>query len=383
MSSPLRLGISTCPNDTFTFHALLTQAVDRRGLQLEIELADIEELNGRLLAAELDVVKASFAAALAADDGWGVLPVGSALGFGNGPLLLAGPAAEAAAPSAHSRVLCPGEHTTATLLYRLFHRCAAEPEQVLFSRILPELAAGRAEFGVCIHEGRFTYEGHGLKKVEDLGERWERETGAPLPLGGLLARKELDPQLLRRLSASIADSLGHALAHPEEALSTMRRYAQEASDEVLAAHVELYENAFTRDLGVSGRRALALLARRAAEAGLVPEGAAPLDVVGARRLFHVVPAPAWRAFAGEVWESDSLSREGFLHLSYADQLADTLAAHFPGDGEVILLEVDPELLGDALVLEPSRGGALFPHLYGPLPRAAILREVPGTESHTV
>jgi 1,4-dihydroxy-6-naphthoate synthase len=149
----LRFGISPCPNDTFAFHGLLTGASDRHGLDLEIVLCDVQELNERLALGELDAGKASFAQALRLTRDFGVLPVGAAVGFGVGPLLIAkGPRPP---PDAKSRVLGPGEGTTATLLLRLFHPQVKQIVQVNFARIMPAVASGAADFGVVIHEGRF------------------------------------------------------------------------------------------------------------------------------------------------------------------------------------------------------------------------------------
>ena len=270
MSRALRLGISPCPNDTFAFHGLLSGAVRAEGLELAIELADVEALNRALLAGRLDAAKVSFAAALEAGPRWVVLAAGSALGFGVGPLLLAAPV-RGAAGERPPRVLCPGEHTTATLLYRLLHPGQGELEQVVFSEILPRLAAGSADLGVCIHEGRFTYERHGLTCVEDLGATWEALTGGPLPLGGIAARAELGRTTHEALAAAIRASLEHARADPAGALATMRAHARELDDDVLRRHVELYVNAWTVDLGDVGRRALGELAARAHAAGLVPD----------------------------------------------------------------------------------------------------------------
>lgn len=278
MTRPLRIGLSTCPNDTYLFHGLLTEQVDRRGLDLTFELLDIEELNEGLAAGRFDVAKGSFAFALDHTDTFGVLPTGSALGFGNGPLLLA--AADAPqAPEPGARVLCPGVHTTAHLLYRLFHG-QGDVDQVVFHEILPALVREEAAFGVCIHEGRFTYADQGLRCVEDLGERWERETGAPLPLGGLFARRSLHPDTLRAVQAIVRDSLAVGDRDPVAARPTMRAHAQELDDAVLDRHVELYVNDHTRELGAEGERALRVLGERARAAGLVPADAPPLEVVG-------------------------------------------------------------------------------------------------------
>ncbi|MBM3955628.1 MAG: hypothetical protein FJ309_13610 [Planctomycetes bacterium] len=267
MSHPIRLAISTCPNDTFAFHGLMSRTVDWRGLDFAVELHDIEHLNRRVLAGDFDVSKVSFAAALVAADRLVVLPSGSALGFGVGPLLLA--ARPGTAPSDPARLtLCPGTLTTATLLFSLFHAGSSRVEQVVFSEIMPRLRAGTADFGVCIHEGRFTWQDQGLSLVEDLGERWERETTSPLPLGGIVADRRLPAATIATVQEVIHDSLRQALADPAAALPTMRRHAQEYDDRVLMQHVETYVNGWTIDLGPTGRRALETLADRAAEVGL-------------------------------------------------------------------------------------------------------------------
>jgi len=281
----LRLGISTCPNDTFAFHSLLTGSITLPSADLQIELMDVQELNEGLLRGDFDVAKGSFHAALHLSDRYGVLPSGAALGFGVGPLLLAsgegsnpatGRFAGGGEGSPQPRILCPGRWTTATLLYRLFYPQIGEMQQVLFSEIIPALQRGDADFGVCIHEGRFTYHEYGLSCVEDLGTRWEQETGQPLPLGGILCRLDLDPTLIEEIQAAIARSLKFSLSHPQETLGTMRRYAQEFSDEVLFSHVQLYVNRWTEELGSQGTGALRTLHQRAREAGVVPAAQPPL-----------------------------------------------------------------------------------------------------------
>jgi 1,4-dihydroxy-6-naphthoate synthase len=275
VSRTIRLGISTCPNDTFAFHGLLTRAVDWRGLAFTVELLDIEQLNERMLRDEFDVCKVSFAAALDMAERIVVLPSGSALGFGVGPLVLA--AREGTRPAdAGQLTLCPGRHTTATLLFSLFHSGTTRVEQAVFSAIMPRLVAGTADFGVCIHEGRFTWQAHGLHLVEDLGTRWEAETKTPLPLGGIVAARRLPADVIAATQGVIHDSLACARANPAAALPTMRAHAQEFADDVLMQHVELYVNDWTLDLGPVGRRALASLSARAAEIGL--GSAAPLEV---------------------------------------------------------------------------------------------------------
>ena len=272
MSRTIRLGISTCPNDTFAFHGLLTRSVDWRGLDFTVELLDIEQLNERMLRDDFDVCKVSFAAALGMTERIVVLPSGSALGFGVGPLLLA---ARPGTRPADTRqlTLCPGRHTTAALLFDLFHPGTTRVEQTVFSAIMPRLAAGAADFGVCIHEGRFTWQTQGLHLVEDLGTRWETETESPLPLGGIVAARRLPGDVIAAVQSVIHDSLAFALADRAAALPTMREHAQEFADDVLMQHVDLYVNDWTLDLGAIGRRAIDALSARAAAIGIGGQGA--------------------------------------------------------------------------------------------------------------
>ena len=257
----LLVGLSTCPNDTFLFHGLLTGQVDTRGLRLEFVLDDVQALNERMGPGGIDVTKASFAAGLRHAADYGVLRVGAALGFGVGPVLLGRPGLQ----GPPRRVLAPGEGTTATLLLRRLRPdlCGGpagggdvELRQVRFDAIMPALLAGEADAGVCIHEARFTYADQGLTLLEDLGASWEAATGRPVPLGGLFARHDLGPDVHAALDASLADSLALARRDPPATLPTMRSWAQELDDDVLWGHVELYVNERTADLGAEGRAAL-------------------------------------------------------------------------------------------------------------------------------
>ena len=286
MAQPIHLGISTCPNDTYAFAGILLGAVDTEGLAFEIELLDIAELNQRVCVGDFDVAKVSFSAALGLTDEAVVLPVGAALGYGVGPLLLA--ARPGVAPDrfdggsergAPPRVLCPGPSTTATMLYRMFYPQGPEPQHVVFSEIMPALAERRADFGVCIHEGRFTWESQGLHRVEDLGERWERTTGCPLPLGGIVARRRLG-DVLDPVVRAIARSLAFADGHRAQALAVMKTHAQEMADSVIWGHVELYVNQGTRNLGPDGEAALKTLHRIAHSSGFLRQDAPPLTVWG-------------------------------------------------------------------------------------------------------
>jgi 1,4-dihydroxy-6-naphthoate synthase len=264
----IRIGISTCPNDTYAFHALLEGAIEHPGIHFEFQLLDIQDLNQQLFADAFDVAKASFHAAILLADRMVVLQSGSALGFGVGPLLLASKP-NSKPTDAGQLTLCPGEHTTAHLLWKLFYSETARVEQVVFSDVMPTLTAGDADFGVCIHEGRFTYADQGLYLVEDLGSRWERETQSPLPLGGILADRRLSQATLGKVSRAIRDSIRYAHANPGEALRSMRRYAQEFDDQTLLQHVELYVNDWTLELGEKGETALHKLSEMAERVGIL------------------------------------------------------------------------------------------------------------------
>lgn len=376
MTDRLAVGISTCPNDTFAFHGLLTGAVRPDGFDVDLALGDVEEWNARLDDGSIDVAKGSFSLAVERSCDFVVLGAGSALGFGVGPVLLARP--DAPPLDERARVLAPGRRTTANLLLRLLHPELPPAGQVVFSDIMPALASGDADYGVCIHEGRFTYEAAGLVLAEDLGASWERRARSPLPLGGILARRAVGDARIAALSSAVRRSIDHARAHPRDALATMREYAQEQSDDVLWKHVELYVNDWTRALGAGGGAALAALSRAAREAGLVSD-APDLAVVdadepnAAPRCFHLVRPADWSGRATDSWSPPSIATEGFLHASHADQLPGTLRAHYADADDLLLLELDRDCVAHKLVREASRGGALFPHLYRPLEPADVAR----------
>ncbi len=274
MTKSIRLGISTCPNDTFAFHALLQGKISTCGLNFDIQLLDIQQLNERLAASHLDVAKASFYAGLGLTDSTVVLPCGAAIGFGVGPVLLSSRATDLASIAVRQNdspleIICPGASTTATFLCQTMLPFAVATRQVTFSEIIPLLAAGQAELGACIHEGRFVWREKGLHLIADLGEIWERQTSKPLPLGGLLAHSDIPESVLRQVSAIVRESIEYARANRSETVETMRRYAQEFDDKVLFAHVDLYVNDWTVDMGLQGREALSAMHEVAVRKGLI------------------------------------------------------------------------------------------------------------------
>ena len=284
----IKLAISTCPNDTFAFHAILNRKIDLQGLDFQIELLDIQQLNDGLFENRFDVAKASFHAALKLANQTVVLPSGSALGFGVGPLLLAAqpdsvPNQKLQSREGASITLCPGELTTATLLYKLFYADAVNSQHneisyCVFSDIMPKLQNQIADFGVCIHEGRFTWEEEGLFCVEDLGTRWESETKSPLPLGGILASRELTHDVTSTIQKVIRASIEYGLANRAETIPTMSQYAQEFSDEVLMQHVDLYVNDWTLELGEVGKGALNMLSKKSRECGLLTADSPAIEI---------------------------------------------------------------------------------------------------------
>ena len=273
----LRVGISPCPNDTFAFHAILERRIDMRGFELDVELVDVQQLNDGLFGGRYDISKASFHAALLLSDRFVVLASGAALGFGVGPLLVA--AGPGTAPSPQSRVLCPGRTTTATLLYHCLYPHQGTLTQAVFTDIGPALLRGDADLGVLIHEGRLTYRRDGLRLVEDLGASFEDLARAPVPLGGVVARLDLPDGTADTVTAVLRDSIAYATQHRDEVLVTIRRYAQELSEDVIWPYVALYVTEHTVDLGEEGARALEVLEQTGREAAALPEGLPRLRIL--------------------------------------------------------------------------------------------------------
>ncbi|WP_373501963.1 1,4-dihydroxy-6-naphthoate synthase [Desulfococcus sp.] len=275
MTKPLTLGYSTCPNDTFLFHALAHARVDRRGLDFDIRLADVERLNQAAEGGELDVTKLSFAAVGHLRERYALLRSGAALGRGCGPLLISRPGFD---PSRLGRVpiAVPGMRTTAAMLLGLYLSRTPACAPMTFDKIMPAVSRGEYEAGVIIHEGRFTFRNHGLAELVDLGRWWEDETGLPIPLGGIAVRRDLGPEVARRVEVAIRDSVAHAFAHPADSAEYIRAHAQEMADDVVRQHIALYVNDFTLDLGEEGVAAVAELFRRGHAAGLLPDSREPL-----------------------------------------------------------------------------------------------------------
>jgi 1,4-dihydroxy-6-naphthoate synthase len=275
MTRTLTLGYSPCPNDTFIFHALVQGRVPLPGLSVHERLEDVETLNRLALAVALDLTKVSYHALGHLRRDYALLRSGGALGRGCGPLVVARQKLTMAELYGR-RLAIPGRLTTANLLLQLHGEGYDDVLVLPFHQIMAAVAEGRAEAGVIIHESRFTFREHGLVQVCDLGEWWEFETGLPIPLGGILAKRSLGAELIGRLDTALRASVEHAFAHPEESRDYIRTHAQELDEAVIDQHIGLYVNDFSLDLGAEGVRAVETLLARAEARGLIPPGDLPL-----------------------------------------------------------------------------------------------------------
>ncbi len=273
----LSLGFSPCPNDCFMFDAIVNERIDLEGLSFTPHLADVEALNRETFAGTADVTKLSYHAYAYCRGNYELLDAGSALGRNCGPLLIsARPITPNEVRSGRLRIAIPGVYTTANFLLGLAFPEALDRTALVFSEIEGALLDGRFDAGVIIHENRFTYEAKGLHKIVDLGEFWEQETGAPIPLGAIAVRRSLPGDVKTRVNRLVRRSVEFAFAHRDASLPYVRAHAQEMSEEVMYKHIDLYVNHYSVELGPDGRRAVALLFEKAAALGLVPVSSEPL-----------------------------------------------------------------------------------------------------------
>ncbi len=255
----IKLHISPCPNDTFMFDALVNGRIDT-DLHLDTSYFDIEELNRHAMRAGglgapdhegPDVCKVSYAALPCLIDKYTVLECGSALGHGNGPVMVRRPETDVI-----QRVAIPGLHTTANRLVELFYPDVTDKIPLLFSEIAPAVARGEFDAGVLIHEGRFVYEKLRLELVADLGQVWEREKHLPLPLGAIVVKRNLSDGIKRQIETDLRRSIEYAFAHPEASRSYIKSHAQEMDDSVIDSHIRLFVNEYSVALGDEGHRAV-------------------------------------------------------------------------------------------------------------------------------
>lgn len=257
------LGFSPCPNDTFIFDALVNNKIDTGGLTFDVILEDVETLNQWALNGKLDMTKLSYGVLPLVLDNYVVFNSGSALGSGVGPLLIKNvahpdPFGEKSGIKNASELLIaiPGEHTTAHLLFSLAYPDAKNKTFMRYDEIENFVLSGKG-MGVIIHENRFTYEAKGLHKIADLGEYWEKETGNPIPLGGIVAKRSVDPSIRLQADRLIRDSIEYAFSHKDKELPDyVKIHSREMSEVVMRKHIDLYVNSYSIDLGKEGRNAI-------------------------------------------------------------------------------------------------------------------------------
>jgi 1,4-dihydroxy-6-naphthoate synthase len=266
----LTLGFSPCPNDTFIFDALVHHKIDTEGLEFEVYLGDVEDLNNKAFKSELDITKISYHAYGYLTDNYVLLDAGSALGKGCGPLLVK-PSNGKKLDLKNSIIAIPGKHTTANFLLSIAHPEASNKVEVLFSDIENAVINGEVDAGLIIHENRFTYQDKGLEKIIDLGEYWENKTGTLIPLGGIVIKRNISQETILKFNKILRKSIEYAFENPESPLNYMTEHSQEMDEKVMMQHVELYVNKYSIDLGEEGKNAISQMFNLAQEKEIIPK----------------------------------------------------------------------------------------------------------------
>ena len=275
MTQRITLGFSPCPNDTFIFDAMVHGKIDTEGFHFSFETADIETLNAQTIQHKYDLTKLSFFAYPAVTGDYQLLHSGSALGNNCGPLLISkNNFSLSEVPSL--RIAIPGIRTTANFLLTYAFPEARNKTELVFSEIEKALIDGRFDAGTIIHESRFTYMEKGLRKLMDLGEYWETQTGQPIPLGGIAVKREFPQETKQALDRIMKRSVAFALQNPESSKDFVTSHAQEMQPEVIKKHIGLYVNHYTESLGTKGLEAIHFMYRFAANNGMIAE--IPKDV---------------------------------------------------------------------------------------------------------
>jgi 1,4-dihydroxy-6-naphthoate synthase len=264
----LSLGYSPCPNDCFIFDALVHKKIDTEGLDFDVKLEDVETLNRMALDGKLDITKLSFHAYAYVMDKYILLRAGSALGFNCGPILIQNSRFKIQDLKNEWKVAIPGKMTTANFLLSLAFPQVTDKREYVFNEIEDAVLSGEVDAGLIIHENRFTYEQKGLKKIMDLGEYWDSQIKAPIPLGGIVIKRSFDNDLQKKVNRLIRKSVEYAFANPQSSMPYVREHAQEMDEEVMKKHIALYVNDFSVDLGEQGEKAVHLMFNKAKELNL-------------------------------------------------------------------------------------------------------------------
>ena len=269
MSKKLTIGFSPCPNDTFIFDALVHQKIDTEGLDFDVYLGDVEDLNNKALKGELDITKISYHAYGYLTNDYVLLNTGSALGKGCGPILISKPETQTTNLE-NLKIAIPGEYTTANFLLSITHPEATNKIEMLFSDIENAVLNGEVDAGLIIHENRFTYQDKGLEKIIDLGEYWENTTDHLIPLGGIIVKRDFPIETIQKVNRVLRKSIEYAFENPDSPLSYMRKHSQEMDEKVMMQHVELYVNKYSIDLGIEGKDAITQMFNLAQEKEIIP-----------------------------------------------------------------------------------------------------------------
>jgi 1,4-dihydroxy-6-naphthoate synthase len=265
----LSLGISSCPNDTFIFDALIHGKVDTEGLTFDVCMTDVEDLNRKASGHSIQVTKLSFHAFAYVAENYTLLNSGSALGRKNGPLLISKNGCKTEDINA-LRIAIPGKYTTANLLFSIFYPEASNKQEFIFSDIERALLNNEADAGVIIHENRFTFEERGLVKLADLGDLWESKTSFPIPLGGIAVDNSLPLFIQQKVDRVLKRSVRYAKEFPGSSADFVKKNAQELEMNIIEKHIDLYVNDFTEDLGETGKKAIRVLYQIAGEKRIIP-----------------------------------------------------------------------------------------------------------------
>ena len=254
----LSLGFSPCPNDTFIFDALVNKKIDTGRLEFNVVLEDVQTLNEWALQGKLDISKISYGVLPLIINKYVLLNSGGALGKGVGPLLITNKEQGITNDEVNeSLIAIPGEHTTAHMLFTLAFTHAKKKVFKIFNEIEDAVLNREVDAGVIIHENRFTYHLKGLHKLMDLGDYWEKETGVPIPLGGIVTKRVLEKNIITKVDALIKQSVEYAYKNNYEKLSTyVKEHSQELSEQIMRQHIDLYVNNYSIALGEEGKKAV-------------------------------------------------------------------------------------------------------------------------------
>lgn len=251
------------------FEALVNGAIDTNGIEFDLWMGDILQLNEKAIAGELDMVKISYNTYGLVRDHYALLDAGSALGHDCGPLLIARQAITVdELVEKNALIAIPGKFTTANLLLNFFEPRLTHRKEMIFNEIMPAVLEGRADAGLIIHENRFTYQDFGLVCVQDLGKFWESQTGHPIPLGAIVAKKSLGPDRINQLNLLMRQSVAFAFKHPDHSRDFVCSHAQELEESVIQAHIKLYVNEYSLNLGDKGHAAVNRLLGEGEKMGL-------------------------------------------------------------------------------------------------------------------